>query len=75
MEWKIQKEKRFILEISKRLEELCNFELLKENPSIRQKFLSNCNAKEASEEKQIMQNLTKEKVRTELQLQKIRYQR
>ena len=51
MEWKVQKEKRFILEISKRLEELSNFELLKENPSIRQKFLSNCNAKEASEEK------------------------
>ena len=59
----------------KRLEELYNFELLKENPSIHQKFLSNCNAKEAPEEKQIMQNLTKEKVRTELQLQRIKYQR
>ena len=38
-------------------------------------FLPNYNGKETPEEKQIMQNLTKEKVRAELQLQKIKYER
>ena len=56
---------------NKRLEELYNAELLKENPCIPRKFLPNYNGKE----KQIMQNLAKEKVRTELQLQKIRVER
>ena len=60
---------------NKRLEELYNSELLKENPCIPRKFLPNYNGKETPEEKEIMQNLTKEKVRAELQLQKIRYER
>ena len=60
---------------NKRLEELFNDELLKENPTIPRKFLPNYNGKETSEEKQIMNNLAKEKVRAELLLQKIRYQR
>ena len=38
-------------------------------------MLPNYNGKETPEEKEIMQNLTKEKVRAELQLQKIRYER
>ena len=57
--------------LNKRLEELYNAELLKENPCIPRKFLPNYNGKE----KEIMQNLTKEKVRAELQLQKIRVER
>ena len=57
------------------MEELHNFELSKENTSIHRKLLPNYNDKESSEEKEIMQNLTKEKVRAELQLQKIRYER
>ena len=57
--------------LNKKLEELYNAELLKENPCIPRKFLPNYNGKE----KQIMQNLAKEKVRTELQLQKIRVER
>ena len=51
---------------NKRLEELCNFELLKENPCIPRKFLPNYNSKETPEEKEIIKNLTKEKVRAEL---------
>ena len=58
-----------------RLEELYNSELLKENPCIPRKFLPNYNGKETPEEKEIMQNLTKEKVRAELKLQMIRYER
>ena len=46
---------------NKRLEELYNSELLKENPSIPQKFLPNYKGKETPEEKEIIQNLTKEK--------------
>ena len=60
---------------NKRLEELYSDELRKENPNIPLKFLPNYSGKETPEEKQIMQNLAKEKVRAELQLQKIRYQR
>ena len=52
------------------MEELYNFELSKENPNIHRKFLPNYNDKEAPEEKETMQNLTKEKVRAKLQLQK-----
>ena len=59
---------------NKRLEELYNSGLLKENPCIPRKFLSNYNGKE-TKKKGIMQNLTKEKVRVELQLQNIRYER
>ena len=59
----------------KRLEELYNSELLKGNPCIPRKFLPNYNGKETPEEKEIMQNLTKEKVRAKLQLQKIRYEK
>ena len=60
---------------SKRLEELYNSELLKGNPCIPRKFLPNYNGKETPEEKEIMQNLTKVKVRAKLQLQKIRYEK
>ena len=52
---------------NKRLEELYNSELLKENSCIPRKFLPNYNGKETPEEKEIMQNLTKEKVHAELQ--------
>ena len=48
------------------MEELYNSELIKENPCIRRKLLQNYNGKETPEEKQKMQNLTKEKVRGEL---------
>ena len=58
---------------NKRLKELYNSELLKENPCIPRKFLPSYNGKENPEEKEIMQNLTKENF--ELQLQKIRYER
>ena len=51
------------------------FLTFKENPCITRKFLPNYNGKETPEEKEIMQNLTKEKVRAELQLQKTRYER
>ena len=39
------------------------------------KVLTKLQGKETPEEKEIIQNLTKEKVRAELQLQKIRYER
>ena len=58
-----------------KLEELYNSELLKENPCIPQKFLPNYNGNETPEEKEIMQNLIKEKIRAESQLQKIRDER
>ena len=48
--------------------------IIKEN-CIPRKFLPNYNGKETPEEKEIMRNLTKEKVRAELQLQKIRQRR
>ena len=44
---------------NKRLDELYNSELLKENPCILRKFLPNYNGKETPGEKEIMQNLTK----------------
>ena len=48
---------------------------LKENPCIPRKFLPIYNGKETPKENKIMQNLTKEKLRAELQLQNIRYER
>ena len=39
------------------------------------KVLTKLQGKETPEEKEIIQNLTKEKVRAELQLQKIRHER
>ena len=48
---------------------------LKKNPCIPRKFSSNYNGKETAEENEILQNLTKEKVLAEWQLQKIRYER
>ena len=42
---------------------------------IPQKFLPSYNGKETPEEKERMQNLIKEKVRAELQIQEIRYER
>ena len=60
---------------NKKLVQLYNSELLKENPTIPRKFLPNYNGNETTEEKEIMENLSKEKVRAELQLQKIRYER
>ena len=44
---------------NKRLEELYNSELLKENSCIPQNFLPNYHGKETPEEKEIMRNLTK----------------
>ena len=38
--------------LSKRLEEIYNYELLKENPCISRKFLPNYNSKETPEEKE-----------------------
>ena len=55
---------------NKRLEELCNSEL-----NYSSKFPTKLQLKETPEEKKIMQNLTKEKVRPELQLEKIIYGR
>ena len=60
---------------SKRLAELYNSELFKKNPCIPQMFWPNYNNKETPEEKQVMQNMTKEKVCAKLQLKKIRYER
>ena len=45
---------------NKRLEELYNYELLKENPCIPRKFLPDYNGKETLVEKKIMQSLIKE---------------
>ena len=59
---------------NKILEELYSCKLLKENPSIPRTFLPNYIGKETPEEKE-MQNLTKEKVRAELQSHNIRYER
>ena len=59
---------------NKILEELYSSKLLKENPSIPRTFLPNYIGKETPEEKE-MQNLTKEKVRAELQSHNIRYER
>ena len=59
---------------NKILEELYSSKLLKENPSIPRTFLPNYISKETPEEKE-MQNLTKEKVRAELQSHNIRYER
>ena len=59
---------------NKILEELYSSKLLKENPSIPRTFLPNYIGKETPEEKE-MENLTKEKVRAELQSHNIRYER
>ena len=52
---------------NKRLDLLYNSELLKEKPNIPRKLLPNYNGKETHGGKEIMQNLTKGKVRAELQ--------
>ena len=49
--------------------------LEKEKPNLPRKFLPNFNGPESTEEKEIMGKLAKEKVRTELELQAIRYKR
>ena len=71
MEWKVQKKKRFILETSsqQKTERTLQFWTFKRKSTYSSKF-PNCNGKETQEEKEIMQNLAKEKVRAELQLNK-----
>ena len=60
---------------NQRLEEIDTLELEKEKPNLPRKFLPNFNGTESTEEKEIMDKLAKEKVRTELKLQTIRYKR
>ena len=60
---------------NQRLEEIYTLELEKEKPNLPRKFLPNFNGTESTEEKEIMDKLAKEKVRTELKLQAIRYKR
>ena len=60
---------------NQRLEEIYNLELKKEKPKLVPKFLPNFNGTESAEEKEIMDKLAREKVRTELKLQAIRYKR
>ena len=55
------------------MKEIYNSELLKKNSCIPQNFLPNYNGKETLEKIDIIKNLEKEKVRAELQIQKIRY--
>ena len=71
MEWKVQKKKRFILETSsqQKTERTLQFWTFKRKSTYSSKF-PNRNGKETQEEKEIMQNLAKEKVRAELQLNK-----
>ena len=60
---------------NQRLEEIYTLELEKEKPNLPRKFLPNFNGIGSTEEKEIMDKLAKEKVRTELKLQAIRYKR
>ena len=60
---------------NQRLEKIYTLELEKEKPNLPLKFLPNFNRAESTEEKEIMDKLAKEKVRTELKLQSIRYKR
>ena len=71
MEWKVQKKKRLILETSsqQKIERTLQFWTFKRKSTYSSKF-PNYNGKETQEEKEIMQNLAKEKVRAELQLNK-----
>ena len=71
MEWKVQKKKRFILETSsqQKTERTLQFWTFKRKSTYSSKF-PNCNGKETQEEKEIIQNLAKEMVRAELQLNK-----
>ena len=55
--------------------EIYTLELEKEKPNLPRKFLANFNGTESTEEKEITDKLVKEKVRTELILQAIRYKR
>ena len=50
-------------------------ELEKEKPNLPRKFSPNFNGTESTEEKEIMDKLATEKVRTELKLQAITYKR
>ena len=68
--WRYLRNKR-LEELLKTFKNFLNFELLKENPNIPQKFLPNYNGKKASEGKEIMQNLTKEKERAEMRLKQL----
>ena len=60
---------------NQRLEEIYTLELEKEKPNLPRKFLPNFNGTKSTEEREIMDKLAKEKVRTELKLQAIRYKR
>ena len=56
---------------NQRIEEIYTLELEKEKTNLPRKFSPNFNGTESSEEKEIMDKLAKEKVRTELKLQAI----
>ena len=60
---------------NQRLEEIYTLELEKEKPNLPRKFLPNFKGTKSTEEREIMDKLAKEKVRTELKLQAIRYKR
>ena len=60
---------------NQRLEEIYTLELEKEKTNLPRKFLPNFNGTESIKEIEIMDKLAKEKVRTELKLQSIRYKR
>ena len=60
---------------NQRLEEIYTLELEKEKTNLPRKFLPNFNGTESIKEIEIMDKLAKEKVRTELKLQAIRYKR
>ena len=60
---------------NQRLEEIYTLELQLEKPNLPRKFLPNFNGTESTKEKETMDKLAKEKVRTELKLQAIRYKR
>ena len=60
---------------NQRLEEIYTLELEKEKPNLLRKFLPNFSGTDSTKEKEIMDKLAKEKVRTELKLQAITYKR
>ena len=71
--YKLRNELFWIFHRNQRLEEIYTFELEKKN--LQRKSFQNFNGTESTEEKQIMDKLAKEKVRTELKLQAIRYKK
>ena len=73
--YKLRNELFWTFHRNQRLEEIYTLELEKGKPNLLRKFLPNFNGTESTEEKEIMDKLAKEKVRTELKLQVITYKR